>query len=132
MPTPPNVNNPPANNDNIWDKLLSGIQSAIELRVVTYVGDVDIKGELKNPTMTFPQGAEAKGKTLATSINMVQGDISTAIPEPYWAPEQEVVRNYHQAQVEQANKIVERNVRLFVELANELRGELTRVKPGQS
>lgn len=118
----------PPQDDSLWTKLLSGVKSAIELRVVTYVGDVEISGELSNPTLRFPaKPADAGSKTLATTIDMVQGDITTAIPDSFWAPEKEVVRSYHQAQVKQANEIVERNVKLVVELATQLKEELRAV-----
>jgi hypothetical protein len=100
--------------DKLWRKLARGMQSAVELRVVTVVGGVELGGDLRKPTLKLAPNA---GKnTLATSINLVQGDITSVIPEPYWAPEREVVRQFHEAQVERGQQIVDRNVRLIAEV----------------
>ena len=107
---------------NLWDKLLASIESVIDLRVITYVGDVEVSGDLSKPEIRLP--TDDKAKALATSINLAQGDITNAIPEQYLAPDQEIIREYHKSQVAQANTIVERNVGLLVELVKNVAGEL--------
>lgn len=98
----------------LWRKLAQGIQSAVELRVITVVGGVEIGGDLRKPTIKLAPNA---GKnTLATSINLAQGDITTVIPEAYWAPDREVVRQFHEAQVQRGQDIVDRNIRLIAEV----------------
>jgi len=112
---------------NLWTKLISGVKSAIELRVVTYIGDVEIEGEFGSPTLRFPKPEDSAGRTLATTIDMVEGDITTAIPDAFWTPENQAIRDYHQGQVSQAHHIVERNVRLILELADKLQTQLREV-----
>lgn len=117
---------------NLWDKLLASIESVIDLRVITYVGDVEVSGDLNKPQISLPTDKEAKA--LATSINLAQGDITSAIPEQFLAPDQEIIREYHKSQVAQANTIVERNVGLLVELVKNVAGELRGVpaRPGEA
>ena len=118
---------------SLWDKLLRSIESTVHLRVVTYVGEIEVGGKLDKPEIAFPSGAQPK--TLTTAINLAQGDITTTIHPDFLSPDAQVLRDYHQHQVGQANAIVERNVKLVIELAQQLGGELegltsTRTDPG--
>lgn len=107
----------PKNTTKLWEKLLGGVKSAVELRVVTYVGNANISGDLRDPKVTFDG---TKGAAIVTSINLVDGDISTVVPDQFWAPDKDVVRQYHQDQVDKGNAIVERNLRLIGELGSGL------------
>lgn len=107
----------PAKPAKLWEKLLGGVKSAVELRVVTYVGDAKITGDLAAPKVTFDG---TKGSAIVSSINLVEGDISTVVPEQFWAPDRDVVRKFHQDQVDKGNAIVERNLRLIGELGSSL------------
>ncbi len=100
---------------SLSDKLLAAMGAAVELRVVTYVGDAPISGTLAKPKVDF--GSDAKpGNALATSINLVEGDITSVIPDKFWAADKQVIRDFHQAQVEQAKDIVARNLGLVADL----------------
>src|SRR5690606_34943396 len=91
------------------------MNAAVELRIVTQVGEVTVAGDLAKPTVTL-----GKGSAIATSINLVQGDITSVIPEEFLAPGQQVVRDFHDAQVEQAKAIVERNLRMIAEIGKQV------------
>ncbi|PRQ05295.1 hypothetical protein ENSA5_04140 [Enhygromyxa salina] len=112
MPESPATTEPSAPT-KLWEKLLSGIKSAVELRVVTYVGDANVKGDIGKPQVNLDG---AKGDAIVTSINLVEGDINSVVPDRFWTPDKDVVRKYHQDQVDKSNAIVERNLRLIGEL----------------
>jgi hypothetical protein len=108
----------------LWEKLLAGVRSAVELRIITRVGEVEIEGELADPKLRF--GAD--GHTIATSINLVEGDITSVVPDALWAPDKQAVRDFHEQQVEQAKLIVERNLRLIGELGTSLAKAIAELK----
>jgi len=99
----------------LWEKLLGGVRSAVELRIVTHVGEVEVSGDLARPTVKF---SGEPGNAIATSINLVDGDVTSVVPEKFWAPDKQVIRDFHQAQVEQSKDIVERNLKLIAELGS--------------
>lgn len=101
----------------LWDKLVSGAHSAVELRIVTIVSDVRVEGDLSAPKVTIPSDTR---DAIATSINLAAGDITSAVPERLWAPEHQVIRDYHQRQVDMGAAIVERNLRLIGEVGSAL------------
>jgi hypothetical protein len=101
----------------LWEKLLRGISSAVELRVITIVSDLPITGEFRRPEVTLrPNTSNA----IATSINLIEGDITSAAPESMWSPDRAVIREFHQAQIDRGGEIVERNIRLVSELGSAL------------
>lgn len=104
--------------------LLDAVGSAVRLQVVTQVGDVGISGTLNK----YEVKLEPNGNAIATSINLVEGDITSVVPEKFWAPDQQIVRDFHQAQVEQAKAIVERNLRLIGELGKQIADGITELK----
>ena len=53
----------------------------VNLKVITVVSPVSIGGTLENPTVTFDQGQ--KVGAIATCINLLDGDITTAIDPAY-------------------------------------------------
>jgi len=110
-----NADEPERTPPKLWEKLLRGISSAVELRIVTIVSDLPITGDFCRPEVTFkPNTADA----IATSINLVEGDIISAAPESMWSPDRAVVREFHQAQIDRSGEIVERNIRLVSELGS--------------
>ncbi len=101
----------------LWEKLLRGVSSAVELRVVTIVSDVPVSGDFRRPELSIQPNTS---NAIATSINLVEGDITSAAPESMWSPDRAVVRDFHQGQVERGSAIVERNIRLVSELGSAL------------
>jgi hypothetical protein len=119
--------------DSLWRKLLRGVESALELRVVTVVSEVEIGGEYPNAEIKFVAGKSKDA--IATSINLAAGDITSVVPEQFWAPDKEVIRKFHEQQVENGHEIVRRNLELIGEVGGKLAkaiGELraTESKPG--
>ncbi|MFO7566791.1 MAG: hypothetical protein R6X02_29380 [Enhygromyxa sp.] len=109
----------------LWQNLLKATSSAVQLQIVTQVGDATISGEIASPKLEFE---EQKGTAIATSINLIEGDITSVVPEKFWAPDQQIVRDFHEAQVEQAKDIVERNLRLIGELGERIFDAIIKAK----
>lgn len=104
---------------SLSEKLLAAMSAAVELRVITFVDDVAISGTLAKPNVDF--GATPKaGKVIATSINLVQGDVTSVVPERFWAADKQAIREFHQAQVGQAKEIVARNLELILEVGEKV------------
>lgn len=110
--------------DALSHELLAAVRSAVQLKVITQVGDVAVSGTLDEYTVRF----EPNGNAIATSINLVEGDITSVVPDKFWAPDQQIVRDFHQAQVEQAKAIVERNLRMIGEFGKRIADAITELK----
>jgi hypothetical protein len=117
----------PTTKNDVWDKLLRGVQSAVELRVITVVGDVKLGGKLEAPQVSFG-GEKLEGSAIVTSINLVEGDITNVVPDQFWSPDKEVIRKYHEQQVSNGHDIVDRNLRLISEVGEALIRTLSNLK----
>jgi hypothetical protein len=115
------TNQPTTTKNDVWDKLLRGVQSAVELRVITMVGGVKLAGKLTGPEVDFADDkSKVTSDAIVTSINLVQGDIISIVPDQFWAPDKEVIRKYHEQQVSNGHEIVVRNLRLISEVGEAL------------
>src|SRR5690349_15634671 len=122
-------NNQPSTKNDVWDKLLRGVQSAVELRVITVVGSVKLGGKIDAPEIQFGEdGSKATSDAIVTSINLVEGDITNIVPDQFWAPDKEVIRKYHEQQVSAGHDIVSRNLRLISEVGEALIRTLSNLK----
>lgn len=113
----------------IWERLLAGVKSAVELRVVTYVGDVEISGEVCNPEIRLPDGQH---KAIVTCLNLADGDITSCFPEEYLTEERSWVRSYHDEQVKQGKDVVERNLKLLGEVGKMLAEAISELKAAET
>ena len=114
--------------NDVWDKLLRGVQSAVELRVITVVGEVELGGKLADPQVDFGGDKSKTASAIVTSINLVEGDITNIVPDQFWAPDKEVIRKYHEQQVSNGTEIVSRNLRLISEVGEALIRTLSNLK----
>jgi hypothetical protein len=104
---------------SLSDRLLAAMGAAVELRVITVVDDVTISGTLAQAEVKFGDAVK-QGNVIATSINLVQGDVTSVVPDRFWAADKQVIRDFHQAQVGQAKQIVERNLQLIGEIGEKV------------
>jgi hypothetical protein len=118
----------PEQPSNIWDKLLRGVQSAVQLRVITVVGEVSLDGEPGRATINLGDPKLPRSDVLATSINLADGDIINVVPEQFWAPDKQPIRAYHEQQVQHGHEIVRRNLQLIGEVGRELINIVAQVK----
>jgi hypothetical protein len=106
---------------DFWQTLSDTIHRAVNLRVVTLVGDAAVQGTLERLEVGAP--ATSAG-SLVTDINLVGGDITHIVSDKLLGAEHAELRNAHEAAVKQAQDIVERNVNILVSIAKEIGGQL--------
>jgi hypothetical protein len=92
------------------------------------VGDATITGSLEQLTVGAPASV---GVSLVTDINLVGGDITNIVSEKLLGPDSTELRNAHQAAVNHAQEIIERNVKMLVDTAKELGEQLGALPPPQ-
>jgi hypothetical protein len=98
--------------------ITKAISEVVNLKVITVVSPVSIGGTLEKPAVTFDQGQ--KTGVIATCINLLDGDITTAIDPAYGNNVDDPIRQYHEDQVKEAKEIVDRNLRAVADLIERL------------
>ena len=103
--------------DEIFDRLIRGVESLADLRIATIVGDVEITIDSNGKATLSHEQTESPAKYpgALTSINLVDGDINNSITERLY--DNETFMTFHNEQVEAGRKIVETNVKTITELA---------------
>jgi hypothetical protein len=111
---------------HFWQALSDTIYRAVNLRVITLVGDAQVQGTLERLQVTAPI---VNSGTLVTDINIVGGDITTIISEKFLGADHADLRAGHQASVTQAQDIVARNIAVLVSVAKEIANQLGSLPP---
>ena len=106
---------------DFWQTLSDTIHRAVNLRVVTLVGDAVVQGTLERLQIGAPV---ASSGSLVTDINLVGGDITHIVSDKLLGADHADLRSVHQQSVTQAQDIVERNVKILVTIAKEIGGQL--------
>ena len=114
---------PPKSQDELLGILTRAIAEAVNLKVVTVVSPVTVGGTLEKPTIAFDNGQ--KVGAIATCINLLEGDITTAMDAAYGNNADDPVRQYHEAQVKEAKEIVDRNLRTIADLVERVWDKLS-------
>jgi hypothetical protein len=126
-PAPPAVRQPagpqgvapsPKSQNELLGLLTRAASEVVNLKIVTVVSPVQVGGTIENPTVAFDQGQ--KVGAIATCINLLDGDITTAIDAAYANNADDPVRQYHEAQVQEAKEIVDRNLKTIADLVERL------------
>ena len=99
--------------DTFWQALSDTVHRAVNLRVVTLLGDAEVTGALDQLHVGSPP---SQSPSLVTDINVVGGDITNIVSEKLHGPEFADLRAGHAAAVTQAQAIIERNVNILVTL----------------
>jgi len=104
----------PKSQDELLGILTRAVAQAVNLKIVTVVSPITVGGTLEKPTIAFDNGQ--KVGAIATCINLLEGDITTAMDAAYGNNADDPVRQYHEAQVKEAKEIVDRNLRTIADL----------------
>lgn len=104
---------------DVLEALSATIRSAINLRVITLVGDAPVTGSIDNPQVAMP----AKSVSMVTNINLIEGDVSTVLSEPFLGSDYAELRQLHGTMVDKGHAIIERNVAVLRELLADLAGK---------
>ncbi len=94
------------------EKIEKALNELMVLNIRTVVGEFaqDAEGKL--------QYQADKAHVILTQINLLQGDITTALGEEFLRPPLEDVRDFHASRERQARDIVRSNFQTLVEIAN--------------
>jgi hypothetical protein len=114
---------PPKSQDELLGILTRAIAEAVNLKIITVVSPVTVGGTLEKPTIAFDNGQ--KVGAIATCINLLEGDITTAMDAAYGSNADDPVRQYHEAQVKEAKEIVDRNLRTIADLVERVWDKLS-------
>ena len=106
---------------HFWQALSDTIHRAVNLRIVTLVGDAQVQGTLEALQVSAP--AQSAG-TLVTDINLVAGDITNIVSEKLLGTDHAELRAGHQAAVTQAQQIIARNAEILISIAKEIGNQL--------
>ena len=109
---------------DLWQALSDTINRAVNLRIVTLVGDAVVTGTLEKLAVGAPG---TSGGALVTDINLVGGDITRIASEKLLGAEYADLRAGHQDSVKQAQDIVERNVKMLISIIKELGDQLQKL-----
>lgn len=101
---------------SILQKIGKAARSLVELEVITAVGDFPVSLDTDG-RLTFQSGQIANTDLLVTRIDLAQGDITNYIDPSFLTGDRAPLREFHERQVAQATAIMDRNVRVFTELA---------------
>ena len=113
---------------DFWQVLSNTVQRAVNLRVVTLVGDATVQGTLERLEVGAPTSSVG---SLVTDVNLVGGDVTHIVSEKLLGADYSDLRTAHQASVVQAHDIIERNVGILVMIAKEI-GHLLGALPAPS
>jgi hypothetical protein len=106
---------------DFWQALSDTIHRAVNLRVVTLVGDSVVSGTLERLEVGAPV---ASAGALVTDINLAGGDITRIVSDKLLGADYADLRAAHQDSVKQAQDIVERNISILVSLVKDIGHQL--------
>lgn len=100
----------------ISEKLTLALSALVQLKITTYLGDVQVSGNIDDLKVEVANTNESQA--IVTRINLVDGDIQTTFSKTLWeSTGSEAVRAYHQEQVKQGREIVNHNLTMIKEVA---------------
>jgi len=106
---------------DLWQALSDTIHRAVNLRVVTLVGDAVVSGTLERMQVGAPTTSTG---SLVTDINLAAGDITRIVSSRLLTAEYADLRTAHEPAVAQAQAIVERNAKILVTIVKEIGQDL--------
>ena len=107
--------------EGFLDKVKNAFKDLVEVKVVTIVGDVPVTITTKgDSTETTIAKDEVTGKALITVVKLLDGDVTTAIPEEHLGNSE--LRAMHAEQVARSLEVIPRNLNTLVDMAKNLLG----------
>lgn len=108
---------------SFMDIMLQAVENLATLRIMTLVGDVKVTTEMtdgKSDKLDFK--VDIKGApAIVSTIDLVQGDVSTAIDDTLMTPEHVELRAMHEQKVKDANQIIKENLARIGEMVTTFR-----------
>ena len=112
------------------EKILATLVAAAEKAGNLQISTAIVQGQIQAPVgmrndrlaIKLPDSPVTVDKIAITSINLVEGDVSTMVHQDFI--EDAPLRQFHEAQVDRANAIVNRNLGLLKDLYLALKSEI--------
>lgn len=93
------------------DKLKASAENLVTLKITTAIGNAEPDPKAPNNYV-----AAKDAKVMHSSIDLLQGDITTIIPEDFMQPSLSAIRQYHQTREEAGQQIIKENISCIKEL----------------
>ena len=107
--------------EGFLDKLKNAFNDLVEVKVVTIVGDVPVTITTEGDSTETTIAKDAiTGKALITVVKLLDGDVTTAIPEEHLGNSE--LRAMHAEQVARSLEVIPRNLNMLVDMAKNLLG----------
>lgn len=93
------------------DKLKASAEKLITLNITTAIGNAE-----HDPATPGNYTVAKDAKVMNSSIDLLQGDITTIIPEEFMEAPYSAIREYHQTREEAGQQIIKDNIECIKEL----------------
>ncbi len=95
------------------DDLANKAENIANLQIKTIIGEATFDPNDESGKYTLNDNAQ----TMYTSIDLLQGDITSIIPESFLSDKLANIRQYHQSREEMGRQIIKDNIECLKELA---------------
>ena len=92
--------------NSFLENAIAGLSNLTRLEINTLVGNYTFNKEGDTPTTIIN---DSTGERMCSQINLVTGDITTAMTEKF-VTEYKELRDYHTTQVSQGHEIISKNI----------------------
>ena len=101
------------------EKLEAAANRLVNLKIVTYLGSVEVTGEVDNLHVTLGDDDKLDGVAFVTNVNLLDSDITTIIPDGDIERYADVLA-FHREQVDGAMTSMERKAALLVSVVKDV------------
>ena len=98
--------------------VMEALKAIQELKVLTIVGKVSVTNAFDSQQTQVH--VDQNHKAMVTAIDLIQGDITTAMDGDYTPGKDSAVAQFHERQVKAGNEIITRNLNLLRDMAKEI------------
>ena len=106
------------NLEDLGEKIKDGLARLVTLEIVTVIGEIEKVPVDEVQESRWRAKASSAEKGILTKIDLLQGDITTIIPESFFSDERKALREHHNEREKQGLDIVRQNIAAVKELWN--------------
>ncbi len=109
---------------DLMDRIKKSLKNLITLEIITTVGQVELTINEDNEISVTGIKDSKDCKSIWTTINLLEGDISTVYDPEYVTGQYHALRDFHKAREDQGHQIIKDNIAALKELYKLVSGEL--------
>jgi hypothetical protein len=106
----------------ILEHIQKALGSLVTLRITTVVGPINVTVDNNTLQTSIPSGT--KTQAIQSTINLLEGDITTVLDPAYVSGDLTALRTFHENQVVKGHDIVVNNFNALVSLAKQIGDDL--------